>query len=126
MRARLVTLATARQRFPTPLVAVGIGAALLLSSYRCPFHAVTGWYCPGCGGTRALGALLRGDAVAALQDNVLMFTVLPVVAVAVVRPEGALARWLERHRTSVITAAVVIAVAYVVLRNTALPGLAPL
>lgn len=27
----------------------------------CAFHSVTGLYCPGCGGTRAVRALLRGD-----------------------------------------------------------------
>lgn len=27
----------------------------------CIFHEVTGFYCPGCGGTRAFHALLRGQ-----------------------------------------------------------------
>lgn len=27
---------------------------------QCMFHAITGWYCPGCGGTRALYFFLTG------------------------------------------------------------------
>ena len=27
----------------------------------CMFQMMTGWYCPGCGGTRAVKALLRGN-----------------------------------------------------------------
>ena len=30
----------------------------------CPFHALTGIYCPGCGGRRALAALLTGHPAA--------------------------------------------------------------
>jgi hypothetical protein len=39
---------------------------------RCPFHAATGLLCPGCGTTRALGALVHGDVGSALRFNPLM------------------------------------------------------
>jgi hypothetical protein len=38
----------------------------------CPFLALTGWWCPGCGGLRAVHALTRGDLGTALHDNVLV------------------------------------------------------
>lgn len=35
----------------------------------CPFKTVTGFPCPGCGGMRALDALLRGKFGEALSIN---------------------------------------------------------
>jgi len=35
----------------------------------CPFRRCTGAYCPGCGGTRAVGRLLRGDLVGAWHQH---------------------------------------------------------
>jgi hypothetical protein len=41
----------------------------------CPFHRLTGWWCPGCGMTRGMHHLLTGDVAGALSSNVF----LPVV-----------------------------------------------
>jgi hypothetical protein len=35
----------------------------------CMFHAATGLFCPGCGITRAMHALVRGDLIKAWQMN---------------------------------------------------------
>ena len=43
----------------------------------CPFRSLTGLDCPGCGMTRGLHSLLRGDLVGAVDHNVLM-----IVAIA--------------------------------------------
>ena len=46
----------------------------------CPFLALTGCYCPGCGTLRALHVLLHGDVAAALGYNVLTVLSLPFIA----------------------------------------------
>ncbi len=33
----------------------------------CLFHYLTGYYCPGCGGTRATAALLHGNLLASMR-----------------------------------------------------------
>jgi hypothetical protein len=48
----------------------------------CVFRALTGLQCPGCGGTRAVYALLHGDVAAAWALNPMVF-VLGVAAVAI-------------------------------------------
>jgi hypothetical protein len=45
----------------------------------CPFKAVTGLDCPGCGGTRALHQLFTGHLGAALSYNLLAVVILPVL-----------------------------------------------
>jgi hypothetical protein len=43
----------------------------------CPIHALTGWYCPGCGSLRAMHQLLNGHFYAAFALNPLAVVVLP-------------------------------------------------
>ena len=50
----------------------------------CPFRALTGFNCPGCGTTRALHQLLHGNVVAAFELNPLTILLLPVLAYALV------------------------------------------
>jgi hypothetical protein len=79
---------TVRRPVAAPLIAGGIllaGCVTLAvvdpthGPPVCPFKAVTGWDCPGCGGTRALHQLFTGHLGAALSYNVLAVVVLPVL-----------------------------------------------
>lgn len=45
----------------------------------CPFHALTGFYCPGCGSQRAFSALVHGELISALHYNLLMVACLPLL-----------------------------------------------
>jgi hypothetical protein len=38
----------------------------------CPFHAITGLNCPGCGMTRGFNALFQGDILSAIHFNALI------------------------------------------------------
>jgi hypothetical protein len=46
----------------------------------CPFRVLTGWWCPGCGLTRATHHLLRGDITQAVRYNALVFVILATLA----------------------------------------------
>jgi len=86
----------------------------------CPFLALTGLACPGCGSLRAVHALAHGDVGTALGLNLL--TVLAVVPLVVIW-----ARWLVRSRTGasrrtvapapLLWGMLVLVVAFGVLRN---------
>ncbi len=60
------------------LFAVDPARSSLLPS--CPFHALTGLHCPGCGTLRALHELLHGNLCTAFGLNPLMVSALPFVA----------------------------------------------
>ena len=73
---------------PLAVAAAGAGACLLLGLVDptrtpllppCPFKALTGLDCPGCGGTRAMHLLLNGHPGAALGLNVLAVVAVPLV-----------------------------------------------
>jgi hypothetical protein len=57
----------------TAAVAVGYFNPATTSFFPvCPFHALTGLNCPGCGLTRGFHALFQGDILTALHFNALL------------------------------------------------------
>ena len=77
---------------------------------KCMFYQWTGLYCPGCGATRALSALIHGDITASLHNNILLIPGGAMLAVLIVKPEISLKR-----PVAVAIAAVVIG--FAILRN---------
>jgi hypothetical protein len=47
----------------------------------CPILALTGAFCPGCGGLRAVHDLTHGDVGAALSSNLVVTLAVPVAVV---------------------------------------------
>jgi hypothetical protein len=83
----------------------------------CPFKALTGWNCPGCGGLRMTHDVLHGDLGAAIVDNVFLLVGLPILAIWL------LVRWRRGDKLMPMPAIVVVAIAaitWTVVRN--LPG----
>lgn len=83
--------ASAEKKNIVKFAAVAIVLAALVTLYglfdpatspfpRCPFHALTGFDCPGCGSQRAIHSLLHLDVAAAWRYNALLVISLPFVA----------------------------------------------
>lgn len=133
----------ARVRAPL-LSAAFIGAATLALHLRdphqsgswglCPLYALTGIYCPGCGGLRAVNDLTHGDLSAALSSNLLFVLTIPLLAWlwlgwlgrswrgGPADPHGPhLARRIAGvdHRVLLGLAAFLVLISFTVLRNTA-------
>ena len=113
--------------------AVGLAGASVLYLFppedsafypQCPIFRLTHLYCPGCGATRALAALLHGRLTEALHYNALPVLLLPfllgyfamVYWDAVKRNQVV---WLQL-RTSTLLWLIVVSAGFTVLRN-ALP-----
>lgn len=88
-----------------PLVAIMLSGIYLLRMYdpnavgnpflACMFHKMTGLYCPGCGLTRALHALVHFDLPRAMRMNVFFIVSAPIVALLLVRLYRPLPKFLE-------------------------------
>jgi hypothetical protein len=126
-----------RERVTVPLLAAGavLAASVVLhlrdphqsGSYLfCPWLVLTGTYCPGCGGLRAVNDLTHGDLAAAASSNLLLVAALPVALGMWTR--WFLSRWRGVRRSGDQRLAVVLAsllgvvsLVFWVVRN--LPGM---
>lgn len=66
-------------------ITLGILYTFLLLKYNigipCVFHKVTGLYCPGCGGNRAVISLLKLDFYHAFRYNMIITILIPVLCI---------------------------------------------
>jgi hypothetical protein len=91
----------------------------------CPLYAVTGVYCPGCGGLRGVNDLTDGHLGQAASSNLLLVLAIPFALVVFGR--WSYAAWTGREMRAlpalpqaVKVGLVLLAVAFTVARN--LPG----
>lgn len=114
------------------IAAVAMTAAMVLGltpmgSTVCLFHALTGWHCPGCGGTRAVRALIHGRWTEALHQHALFVLLLPAAAYAGISfafrrnrgrhlPGG---QWFERPHPYIVL--IVLAAVFFIGRNLPWP-----
>ena len=90
------------------LAAAAVGVVVLVDPNEpghyptCPFLAVTGAFCPGCGSLRAVHAMGSGDLGTALDRNVL--TVLAVLPLLMLWGSWTRRQWTGQRRTSVAPA----------------------
>lgn len=80
-----------KKRVAITLAAAFFAAAALIYLYftgegegagiPCMFHQITGFYCSGCGASRALRSILHFDFYQALRYNAIFTFVLPFLAV---------------------------------------------
>ena len=81
----------------------------------CLFHALTHLYCPGCGTTRALHALLHGNLALAMQMNPLTVIALPLIPLMLWNSVNPNRTWMASVSDARLWLPVVIA--FAVLRN---------
>ncbi len=117
----------------TPAVIGGaaVAAAALVHFYDphvtgsygiCPFYALTGWWCPGCGGLRGMHDLTEGHVLDAVHSNVFLLPL--VVGFSVWWCEWVVRRWRgvpgrswAMSRTTLCVILVLLTV-FTVVRNT--------
>lgn len=118
----------------TYLIVLILGVAYLVlgkifNTYiPCVIHLTTGLYCPGCGATRMIYALLKLDFYQAYRYNQLLFLTLPFSITLIINYIYASIKnkepWYKKIPLTIWSVIIIIVILYGILRNI-FPYLAP-
>jgi hypothetical protein len=110
-------------------ILIGAGLSFLLFSlldsfniWKCPVFALTGYFCPGCGSTRAMHSLIELDIAGAISNNLLLL-LSPVLAILGILISKKKVFYLNFGYFTLLTSFVII---FVVIRNIPGSSLAPI
>ena len=122
-----------RVKGPALVAGAVLGASIILhfrdpheggSWGYCPWLLLTGTFCPGCGGLRAVNDLTRGDLAAAASSDLLFVSVIPLLVFFwgrwfTDRWRGLRRQVSSRRALSYAGAFLAVAIMFAVVRNTA-------
>lgn len=83
----------------------------------CPFRAITGLLCPGCGSQRAMHDLLHGNFTEAFQHNAALVIAIPLLGVQWLVPRLIGKENDPTTRNYIVYSWLVLIVAWGILRN---------
>jgi hypothetical protein len=90
---------------------------------KCPFLALTGLKCPGCGSQRAIHYLLNLDMLNAIKENAILVLSLPYIFIGFIfdlvkHPNAEILKWRKRlFGQKAIFLVLTIIISFWVLRN---------
>lgn len=88
----------------------------------CLFYKLTGWKCPGCGMTRAVTEIWKGNFKEALKYNFLSLTILPFICLyllyRLVHEELHNGEGFHTWEYAVLIGLLIVIIGYAYMRNT--------
>lgn len=113
-----------KMKIPVCCLLLGIAYFLWVKftglSLPCPFHYLTGYYCPGCGITTMILSLSTGDIPSAFAANRALFVLAPVIIWLIIQDQTGLLLQTAKQRNAhkaLLLSVLLCLLAYGVMRN---------